>query len=65
MRTNPFEEDGKDVELGTTSKKPIEVPIGLISRVQAKKVKEALNGLIHEVLDQETHGDPLKKAQLN
>ena len=37
---------------GTTIKwnvDPIQVPIGLIIRVQAKKFKETFNGLIHNI----------------
>ena len=31
---------------------PIQVPVGPITRARAKKFKEALNGLIHEIWNQ-------------
>ncbi|RVW27427.1 hypothetical protein CK203_095408 [Vitis vinifera] len=47
LRTNPFQDEGNDED--TTNKwnaNPIQVPVGLITRAQAKKFKETLNGLI-------------------
>ena len=35
-----------DTERGTTSRDPVQVPVGPVTRARAKKFKEALNGLI-------------------
>ena len=35
-----------DAERGTTSRDPVQVPVGPVTRARAKKFKEALNGLI-------------------
>ena len=49
-RSNPFEERGDDADQPNTKRShandPLEVPIGLITRARAKKLKEALNELI-------------------
>ena len=46
LRTNPFQEEGNDAEHGTTSRDPVQVPVGPVTRARAKKFREALNGLI-------------------
>jgi len=43
LRSNPFEERGDDVI--QPSKDPLEVPVGSVTRLRAKKFKEAFNGL--------------------
>ena len=48
-RTNPFEERRND-ENQQVLKDPLHVPIGPITRARSKKIKEALNGLIQEIL---------------
>ena len=45
-RSNPFEEQGNDVI--QPSKDPLEVPIGPVTRLRAKKLKEAFNGLLQD-----------------
>ena len=45
-RSNPFEERGDDVI--QPSKDPLEVPVGLVTRLRAKKFKEAFNGLLQD-----------------
>jgi len=52
-RSNPFEERGDDADQPNTKRNqangPLEVPIGRITRARAKKLKEALNGLVHNI----------------
>jgi len=52
-RSNPFEERGDDADPLNTkcnhANDPLEVPIGPITRARAKKLKEALNGLVHNI----------------
>ena len=43
-RSNPFQERGDDVI--QSSKDPLEVLVGPVTRLRAKKFKEAFNGLI-------------------
>ena len=45
-RSNPFEERGDDAI--QTSKDPLEVPVGPVTRLKAKKFKEAFNGLLQD-----------------
>ena len=47
-RMNPFEERGND-ENQKAFKDPLHVPIGPITKVRSKKIKEVLNGLIQEI----------------
>ena len=49
LRENPFQEEGNDGDQGTVSKDLVQVPIGLVTRAQAKKFKDVLNGLIQEL----------------
>ena len=52
-RSNPFEERGDDTDQPNTKRNhandPLEVPIGPITRVREKKLKEALNGLVQNL----------------
>ena len=48
-RMNPFEERGND-EKQHTIRDPLHVPVGPITRARSKKIKEALNGPIQEIL---------------
>jgi hypothetical protein len=45
-RLNPFEERGDNVM--QPSKDPLEVSVGLVTRLRAKKFKEAFNGLLQD-----------------
>ena len=45
-RSNPFEERGDDAI--QPSKDPLEVPVSPVTRLRAKKFKEAFNGLLQE-----------------
>ena len=45
-RLNPFEERGDDAI--QPSKDPLEVPVGPVTRLRAKKFKEAFNGLLQD-----------------
>ena len=49
LRANPFQEEGNDGDQGTASKDLVQVPIGPVTRAQAKKFKDVLNGLIQEL----------------
>ncbi|XP_020598955.1 uncharacterized protein LOC110038449 [Phalaenopsis equestris] len=54
LRTNPFQEEGNDANYimddneKTSREDLIQVPCGPITRCRAKRVKEALNGLVQE-----------------
>ncbi|PKI61546.1 hypothetical protein CRG98_018042, partial [Punica granatum] len=48
LRANPFQEEENDANRSTTSRDPVQVPIGPITRARAKKFKDELNGLIQE-----------------
>jgi len=52
-RSNPFEKRGDDADQTNTKRNhandPLEVPIGPITRARAKKLKEALNGLVQNI----------------
>jgi hypothetical protein len=46
-KSNPFEERGNDEDHGRSSlKDPLQVPDGPITRSRAKKIKEAMKGLV-------------------
>jgi hypothetical protein len=51
--SNPFEERRDDEDQPNTKRNhandPLEVPIGTITRARAKKLKEALNGLVYNI----------------
>jgi len=46
-RLNPFEERGDDAI--QPSKDPLEVAVGPVTKLRAKKFKEAFNGLLQEI----------------
>ena len=46
LRANPFQDEGNDGDQGIISKDLVQVPIGPVTRAQAKKFKDVLNGLI-------------------
>jgi hypothetical protein len=52
-RSNSFEERWDDADQPNTkcnhANDPLEMPIGPITRARAKKLKEALNGLVHNI----------------
>ena len=45
-RMNPFEERRNDDNQQAPLKDPLHTPVGPITRVRSKNIKEALNGLI-------------------
>ncbi|GKV10998.1 hypothetical protein SLEP1_g22287 [Rubroshorea leprosula] len=53
LRTNPFEERGndgiQDDPTCTTSRDPLHIPGGPVTRARARKMREALNGLIEQI----------------
>ena len=53
LRFNPFEERGDDADQLNTkhnhANDPLEVPIGPLIKARAKKLKEALNGLVQNI----------------
>jgi hypothetical protein len=46
LRSNSFEERGDDAI--QPSKDPLEVPVDPVTRLRAKKFKEAFNGLLQD-----------------
>ncbi|GKV07012.1 hypothetical protein SLEP1_g18825 [Rubroshorea leprosula] len=60
LRTNPFQEEGNDVNPGLTVKDSIQVPVGPVTRARAKKFKEALNELIREIWTQANSWKPIE-----
>ncbi|XP_027156813.1 uncharacterized protein LOC113757952, partial [Coffea eugenioides] len=48
LRTNPFEEEGDDTNQETPLR-TIRVPLGPVTRARAKKMREELQGLVHEI----------------
>jgi hypothetical protein len=61
LRTNPSKEGENDAELRPTSTDLIQVPIGPITRAQAKKFKEALNGLVQELMAEKHTLEPIEE----
>ena len=49
-----------DANYGTTSREPVRVPVGPVTRARAKRFKEALNGLIQEVWAQTNSWRPIE-----
>ncbi|GKU99774.1 hypothetical protein SLEP1_g12569 [Rubroshorea leprosula] len=53
LRTNPFEERGNDGNQDdptcTTSRDPLTIPGGPVTRTRVRKMREALNGLIEQI----------------
>ncbi|GKV50653.1 hypothetical protein SLEP1_g57354 [Rubroshorea leprosula] len=60
LRTNPFQEEGNDINRGLTLKDSIQVPVGPVTRARAKKFKEALNRLIREIWTQANSWRPIE-----
>ena len=60
-RTNPFEERGNDVNQKADD--PLQIPTGPITRARAKRIKEALNGLVQETLAKQISLGPSNKVQ--
>ncbi|XP_071933764.1 uncharacterized protein [Coffea arabica] len=52
LRTNPFEEEEDDTNQETPLR-TIRVPLGPVTRARAKKMREELQGLVHEIQGQE------------
>jgi hypothetical protein len=48
LRANPLEERGNDVILASTPRDPLEVLLGLVIRLIAKRFKEAINKLFQD-----------------
>lgn len=59
FENNEFEGD-LDAELRPTSTDPMQVPIGPITRARAKKFKEALNGLVQELMAEKHTSEPIE-----
>ena len=55
-RSNPFKERGNDENQQATLKDLLHVPVGPITRVRSKKIKETLNGLIQDIWADSTTG---------
>ncbi|XP_057975266.1 uncharacterized protein LOC131162680 [Malania oleifera] len=49
LRAIPFQDEGNEANHNTNSKELVQVPIGLVTRAQARKFKAALNRLIQEI----------------
>ena len=48
LRTNPLQEGGNDVNMRAIPRDPLQVPVGPITRAEAKRFKKALNSLIQD-----------------
>ena len=46
LKENSFQEEGNDANHSTTSKNPIQLPIGPVTRARVNKFKDVLNVLI-------------------
>ena len=52
-RTNPFQQGGNDENLSSpTSKDPLHVPVGPITRLRATKIKQAMQGFMQAWMDE-------------
>ncbi|GLT25858.1 hypothetical protein SLA2020_009610 [Shorea laevis] len=60
LRTNPFQEEGNDVNPSSTLKDSIQVPVGPVTRARAKKFKQVLNELIQEIWTQANSWRPIE-----
>jgi hypothetical protein len=59
--SNPFEERGNDGNQGEPSlKDPLQVPDGPITRSRAKKIKEAMQGLVQSTWDEASKSPTIK-----
>uniref|UniRef100_A0A2N9GXR3 CCHC-type domain-containing protein n=1 Tax=Fagus sylvatica TaxID=28930 RepID=A0A2N9GXR3_FAGSY len=60
-RSNPFEERGNDGnQSGPSLKDPLQVPDGPITRSRAKKIKEAMQGLVQSTWDEASKSPTIK-----
>jgi hypothetical protein len=60
-RSNPFEERGNDGnQSGSSLKDPLQVPDGPITRSRAKKIKEAMQGLVQSTWDEASKSPTIK-----
>jgi hypothetical protein len=60
-RSNPFEERGNDGnQSGPSLKDPLQVPYGPITRSRAKKIKEAMQGLVQSTWDEASKSPTIK-----
>uniref|UniRef100_A0A2N9GB05 Reverse transcriptase RNase H-like domain-containing protein n=1 Tax=Fagus sylvatica TaxID=28930 RepID=A0A2N9GB05_FAGSY len=60
-RSNPFEERGNDGNQdGPSLKDPLQVSDGLITRSRAKKIKEAMQGLVQSIWDEVSKSPTIK-----
>jgi hypothetical protein len=60
-RLNPFEERGNDGnQSGPSLKDPLQVPDGPITRSRAKKIKEAMQGLVQSTWDEASKSPTIK-----
>ena len=59
--SNPFEERGNDGNQGVPNlKDPLQVPDGPITRSRAKKIKEAMHGLVQSTWDEASKSPTVK-----
>uniref|UniRef100_A0A2N9GS53 Tf2-1-like SH3-like domain-containing protein n=1 Tax=Fagus sylvatica TaxID=28930 RepID=A0A2N9GS53_FAGSY len=62
--SNPFEERGNDGNQGGPSlKDPLQVPDGPITRSRAKKIKEAMQGLVQSTWDEASKSPTIKEYE--
>jgi hypothetical protein len=47
-REESFKKKGNDAILASTPRDPLKVPLGLVTRLRAKKFKKAINGLLQD-----------------
>uniref|UniRef100_A0A2N9J5Z4 CCHC-type domain-containing protein n=1 Tax=Fagus sylvatica TaxID=28930 RepID=A0A2N9J5Z4_FAGSY len=63
-RSNPFEERGNDGnQSGPSLKDPLQVPDGPITRSRAKKIKEAMQGLVQSTWDEASKSPTIKVGE--
>uniref|UniRef100_A0A2N9GL02 Reverse transcriptase n=1 Tax=Fagus sylvatica TaxID=28930 RepID=A0A2N9GL02_FAGSY len=64
--SNPFEERGNDGNQGGPSlKDPLQVPDGPITRSRAKKIKEAMQGLVQSTWDEASKSPTIKHITMS
>uniref|UniRef100_A0A2N9I063 CCHC-type domain-containing protein n=1 Tax=Fagus sylvatica TaxID=28930 RepID=A0A2N9I063_FAGSY len=65
-RSNPFEERGNDGnQSGPSLKDPLQVPYGPITRSRAKKIKEAMQGLVQSTWDEASKSPTIKRNMVH
>jgi hypothetical protein len=65
LRTNHFQEEGNDENTGKASKELIQVPEEPVTRERAKKFKDVLDEIIHEIWAQAHSWKPIKDDPLS